>query len=382
MLRARVRRLYRMLLNSYTLTSGMRVHNFYAGPATLPRRVLEDAASELVDYQGYGLSIMETSHRSKEYEQVHNQAIERLKTMLSLDDEFEVVLLGGGATLQFGMVPMNLLTTDSTCEIVVSGSWAKKAKADAETIGGVSVAWDGSEQGFTTLPDATSIKAKPGSAYMHITSNETIQGVQWQEFPDTGRTPLVCDMSSDILSRPLPLDRFDLIYAGAQKNLGPAGVTVVIIRRTLLERMNANLPAYLSYRTHVEKNSLYNTPPVYPIYMLNKVLGWVEESGGVAAMESSAAEKSQMLYQQIDNSDGFYHCPISRPHRSRMNVVFRLRDESLETQFIEEAADEGMVGLKGHRSVGGVRASLYNSLPIQAVEDLTAFMHRFAAEHR
>ena len=375
-------RLYRLLLYSYTLHLDMRVHNFYAGPAALPRRVLEDAASELVDYQGYGLSIMETSHRSKEYEQVHNQAIERLKTMLSLGDEFDVVLLGGGATLQFGMVPMNLLTTDSTCDIVISGTWGQKAKADAETIGGVSVAWDGSEQGFTTLPDAESIKAKTGSAYMHITSNETIQGVQWQEFPNTGETPLVCDMSSDILSRPLPLDRFDLIYAGAQKNLGPAGVTVVIIRRTLLERMNDNLPAYLSYRTHVEKNSLYNTPPVYPVYMLNKVLGWVEEQGGVEAMESAAIEKSDLLYQEIDNSGGFYHCPVNPAHRSRMNVVFRLNDKSLETKFIEEAADEGMVGLKGHRSVGGIRASIYNSLPIETVEDLTAFMHRFAAEHR
>ncbi len=374
--------LYRPRLYSYTLHPDMRVHNFYAGPATLPRRVLEDAASELVDYQGLGLSIMETSHRSKEYEQLHNQAIERLKKLLSLDDEFDVVLLGGGATLQFAMVPMNLLTADSSCDIVVSGSWAKKARADAETVGGVTIAWDGKEQGYTTLPDASSVNAGPGSAYMHITSNETIQGLQWHAFPDTGDTPLVCDMSSDILSRPLPIDRFDLIYAGAQKNLGPAGVTVVIVRRTLLERMNERLPAYLSYRTHIEKNSMYNTPPVYPVYMLNKVLGWVEEKGGVAAMESRALEKSSLLYEEIDNSNGFYHCPVAGAHRSRMNVVFRLADESLESRFIEEAAEEGMIGLKGHRSVGGIRASIYNSLSVQAVEDLTAFMRRFAAEHR
>ncbi len=360
----------------------MRVHNFYAGPATLPQRVLEDASSELVNYQGLGLSIMETSHRSKEYEQVHNQAIERLTNLLSLGDEFDVVLLGGGATLQFAMVPMNLLKPDVSCDIVVSGSWAKKAKADAQTVGNVTVTWDGKDQGYTTLPDPASVKAKPGSAYMHITSNETIQGLQWNDFPDLGDTPLVCDMSSDILSRPLPLDRFDLIYAGAQKNLGPAGVTVVIIRRTLLDRMNANLPAYLAYRTHVEKNSLYNTPPVYAVYMLNKVLGWVEEKGGLTAMESRAAEKADLLYEEIDNSDGFYHCPVDRTNRSRMNVVFRLPDEELESRFIEEAAEEGMIGLKGHRSVGGIRASLYNSLSPQAVEDLTAFMHRFAAEHR
>lgn len=359
----------------------MRVHNFYAGPATLPHSVLQQAASELPDYQNLGLSILETSHRSKEYDAVHNGALDRLRSLLGLGEEFDVVLLGGGATLQFGMVPMNLLTSESSCDMVISGSWAKKARTDAETIGKVHVAFDGADSGYTTLPDSGTLHAQPGSAYMHITSNETIQGLQWKQFPDLGDTPLICDMSSDILSRPLPLDRFDLIYAGAQKNLGPAGVTVVILRRTLLERMHDKLPAYLSYRTHVEKNSLYNTPPVYAVYMLNKVLAWVEEQGGLEAMDRNSTAKSDIVYNAIDESEGYYRCPVDRNYRSRMNVVFRLPDEAREAKFISEAEKAGMVGLKGHRSVGGVRASLYNALPVKAAEDLAAFMQRFRSEN-
>lgn len=359
----------------------MRVHNFYAGPATLPQSVLQQAASELPDYHNLGLSILETSHRSKEYDEVHNSALDRLRSLLGLGEEFDIVLLGGGATLQFGMVPMNLLGPDTSCDMVVSGSWAKKARADARTIGKVHVAFDGADSGYTTLPDTATLHAQPGSAYMHITSNETIQGLQWKDFPDLGNTPLICDMSSDILSRPLPLDRFDLIYAGAQKNLGPAGVTVVILRRTLLDRMHDNLPAYLSYRTHVEKNSLYNTPPVYAVYLLDKVLGWVEAEGGLTAMDQNAEAKSGVVYRAIDESDGYYRCPVERHFRSRMNVVFRLPDEDREAKFIAEAEKAGMVGLKGHRSVGGVRASLYNALPLKAAEDLAAFMHRFRSDN-
>lgn len=360
----------------------MRVHNFYAGPATLPESVLKDAAAELPDYQGLGLSILETSHRSKEYDAVHNSAISRLRSLLEIDNDFEVILLGGGATLQFAMVPLNLMAEGGSSDIVVSGSWAQKAKADAAKIGTVNVAYDGAKKGFTTLPPADSLRPSAGSSYMHITSNETIQGLQWKDFPDTGDTPLICDMSSDILSRPLPLDKFDLIYAGAQKNLGPAGVTVVIVRRTLLDRMKDSLPAYLSYKTHVEKNSLYNTPPVYAIYLLDKVLGWVEQSGGVPAMDRAADEKSGLLYEAIESSDGFYHCPVDQQFRSRMNIVFRLPDEDLEKKFVSEAQKAQMVGLKGHRSVGGIRASLYNACPTKAVQELTAFMGRFAKENR
>ena len=359
----------------------MRVHNFYAGPATLPAEVLEQAAAELPDYRGLGLSIVETSHRSAEYDEVHNEAISRVRSLLGLSDEFEVVLLGGGATLQFAMVPMNLLPPGGGCDIVVSGSWAKKAQADAAKLGSVHVAYDGGDNGYTALPDAGAVRAQPGSAYLHLTSNETIQGLQWKQFPDTGDVPLVCDMSSDIMSRQLPLEQFDLIYAGAQKNLGPAGVTVAIVRRTLLDRMNDSLPAYLSYRTHVESNSLYNTPPVYAIYMLNKVLGWVESRGGVGEMDRAADAKSQLLYRAIDESDGYYRCPVGSEHRSRMNVVFRLPDEEREKKFISEAREAGMLGLKGHRSVGGIRASLYNALPMKAVEDLTSFMRRFATDN-
>ena len=355
-----------------------RKYNFYAGPGTLPVEVLEKIKKEITDYQSMGLSLIETSHRSKEYDNVHNEAINLIKKLLGIPEGYSVLFLGGGATLQFSMVPMNLMGKNGTCDIVVSGSWAKKALADAEKIGKVNVVFDGKESSYATLPEPASVKPSAGSAYLHITSNETIGGVQWKDWPDTGDVPLVCDMSSDILSRSVPVEKFGLIYGGAQKNLGPAGVTVVIIRDDLIEWSGDDLTAYLSYAVHAEKNSLYNTPPVFSIYALKLVMDWLETLGGTGAIEKINKEKAGMLYKAIDESGGFYRSPVDSKYRSRMNVVFRLPSEELEKEFVAEAAEQGMIGLKGHRSVGGVRASIYNSFPKEGVEVLTQFMRDFA----
>jgi len=352
-----------------------RVFNFYAGPATLPLPVLERGARDFVDYRGSGLSLIETSHRSKDYDEVHSTAQKLIRELLGIPDGYSVLFLGGGATLQFGMIPMNLMSTGSS-DIVLSGAWAKKALSDAKKIGTVNVVYDGSSSRFTTLPDPSAVASTPGSSYLHITSNETIDGVQWKEFPTT-EAPLVADMSSDILSRPVPVDRFGVIYAGAQKNLGPAGVTIVIIRDDLLSRSPENLPVYLRYPVHAEKDSLYNTPPVFSIYMVKLVLEWILEQGGLAAIAERNRRKAAALYDAIDGSDGFYRCPVDEAYRSDMNVVFRLPDEDQEARFVAEAKERGMIGLKGHRSVGGIRASIYNAMPEEGVAALTQFMKEF-----
>lgn len=355
--------------------------NFYAGPATLPPPVLNQIQEEIVDYMGMGLSLIETSHRSKEYDNVHNEAISNIKELLKVPDNYKILFLGGGATLQFSMVPLNLLNSKS-CDFTLTGSWAKKAYDDAKKVGNVNVVFDGSESNYTKLPDIASLKVNPDSAYLHITSNETIQGMQWQEFPEAGNVPLISDMSSDIMSRSLPIEKFGLIYAGAQKNLGTAGVTVVIIRDNLLSRCPDTLTAYLNYNTHVEKNSLYNTPPVFSIYVLKLVLQWVKKQGGLKAMEELVERRSSMLYNTIDESNGYYSCPVDRSCRSRMNVVFRLPNEELEKKFSEEATKQGMIGLKGHRSVGGCRASIYNAMPEEGVSKLVNFMKDFASKNK
>jgi len=354
-----------------------RAFNFYAGPATLPQSVLETAQRELVDYRGAGMSIMETSHRSALYDEVHQACVDGIVRLLGVPETHTVLLLGGGATLQFAMVPMNLAGgAETSCDIIASGSWAKKAIDDAKKICSVNVVWDGKPEGYNTLPDSASIASSPGSSYLHLTSNETIQGLQWRDFPQT-EAPLVADMSSDIMSRPVDVDRFGLIYAGAQKNLGPAGVTVVIVQKDLLDRVPDTVPAYLSYRTHADKNSLYNTPPVYPIYILRLVLDWITELGGIQAIADINRRKAAALYSAIDESDGYYRCPVDPAYRSMMNVVFRLPDEDAEKRFIAGAEEAGMVGLKGHRSVGGVRASIYNAMPESGVAALVEYMERF-----
>jgi phosphoserine aminotransferase len=352
--------------------------NFYAGPSTLPVDVLAELKENIDEYQGMGLSLIETSHRSKEYDAIHNEAISLFRELLNIPEDYHVLFLGGGATLQFSMVPMNFLPAGRSCDFTLTGTWASKAYADTKKVGKVEVLFDGKDSSYTTLPE--SLPVHKDAAYLHITSNETIGGLQWQKWPEAGNVPVIADMSSDILSRPLPVEKFAMIYAGAQKNLGPAGVTIAIIRKDLLERCPDSLTAYLNYRTHADKNSLYNTPPVFSIYAMMHVLRWVKKQGGAEAMDRLSREKSSILYNTMKESNGFYTCPVEEKSRSRMNVVFRLKNEDLEKAFIAEAGKRDMVGLKGHRVVGGCRASIYNSMPKEGVQLLADFMKEFARD--
>ncbi|MFO7610479.1 MAG: 3-phosphoserine/phosphohydroxythreonine transaminase [Candidatus Krumholzibacteriia bacterium] len=358
-----------------------RVHNFSAGPCTLPLEALESARDEFVDYKGKGMSLIEMSHRSKEYDAVHVEATDLVRRLYGLPENYKVLFLGGGATLQFAMVPMNLMGRGGSCDLALTGSWAKSALVDARKIGNVNLVFDGTADKFMTLPDPAGLRPSPGSAYLHLTSNETIGGVQWQDFPDTGDVPLVCDMTTDFMSPRIPVDKFGLIYAGAQKNAGPAGVTIVIVREDLLARSSDELPVYLSYAVHAAKDSLHNTPPVFAIYMVMKTLQWLERQGGLAAAEELAAARSGLIYAAIAAAPDFYRCPVQEGCRSRMNVVFRLPSEELEAKFVAEALARGMSGLKGHRSVGGCRASVYNAMPVAGAQALADFMGEFARTH-
>lgn len=351
--------------------------NFFAGPSVLPVEVLETLKEHIADYQGNGYSLIEASHRGKVYDQVHNEAVGLLKELMGISDDYSVLFLGGGATLQFTMIPMNFLQEGKVADYTLTGNWAKKAVDDAKKLGKVNILFDGKDSSYTTMPNPGDIKPSENSAYLHLTSNETIGGIQWKDWPETGDVPMIADMSSDILSRPVPVDRFAAIYAGAQKNLGPAGTTIAIIRKDLLERCSDSLTAYLNYKVHAGKGGLYNTPPVFSIWGVKLVLEWIKRHGGAAAMEKRAARKSGLLYKTIDESDGFYSSPVDPASRSTMNVVFRLPSEELDAKFLAEAADADMLGLKGYRTVGGCRASIYNSLPEEAVETLTDFMKEF-----
>ncbi|MBN2494458.1 MAG: 3-phosphoserine/phosphohydroxythreonine transaminase [Deltaproteobacteria bacterium] len=358
-----------------------RIYNFNPGPSTLPLPVLERVADEFVDFQGAGMSIVEMSHRAKEYDGVHNKAMSLVKELYGLPDNYKVLLLGGGATLQFSMIPLNFLPEGKSCDFTVTGSWAKKAYEDAKKIGEVNVVYDGKPDSYLNLPKVDELKLDPKAAYLHMTSNETIGGVQWQSFPDAGRVPIICDMSSDFVSRKIPVEKFGMIYAGAQKNAGPAGVAIVILREDMLERCPEDLTAYLSYKTHWNTDSLYNTPPVFAIYMVKLTMEWLEEQGGLDAAEKMADERAGLIYGAIDEHGEFYRCPVPEHCRSKMNVVFRLPSEELEKKFVADAAAEGMIGLKGHRSVGGCRASIYNAMPIEGAKALADFMGEFAKKH-
>jgi len=358
-----------------------RIFNFGAGPCTLPLSALEEAQAEFLDFQDKGMSLIEMSHRSAEYDAVHMEAMALVKRLYGLPDNYKVMFLGGGATLQFAMVPMNLMQAGQSCDLTLTGAWAKKAAADAAKIGDVNLVFDGSADGFISLPEVGALKVSPDAAYFHLTSNETIGGVQWPDFPDTGDVPLVCDMSSDFVSRRVPVEKFGLIYAGAQKNAGPAGTSIVIIREDLLARSSDTLPAYLSYATHAPKDSMYNTPPVFPIYMVMKTLAWLEKQGGLDAATKLANERAGLIYGAISASGGFYRCPVDEACRSKMNIVFRLPSEDLEKQFVAEAMAAGMSGLKGHRSVGGCRASVYNAMPVAGARALADFMGVFAEKN-
>lgn len=355
--------------------------NYHAGPSTLPLEVLEELRDNMVDFQGTGLSLIEESHRSANYEAVHNAAVDLFREMLSVPGNYRILFLGGGATLQFAMVPMNFLPQGRTAEYVSTGTWSKKAIDDAKKIGSVKVVFDGKEGGYTSLPDPASMKVDPEAAYLHVTANETIGGLEWKAWPETGGVPLVCDMSSDILSRPVPVEKFALIYAGAQKNLGPAGTTIVILREDMLQRIPATLPAYLDYRNHADNNSLYNTPPVFGIWAIKLVLENMKKNGGLAAVAERNLKKASAVYGVIDSSGGFYRSPVDPRYRSNMNLVFRLPTEELEKKFLDEAKGLGMIGLKGHRSVGGCRASLYNAMTLEGASALAAFMRDFAAKN-
>lgn len=353
-----------------------RAFNFNAGPAALPEPVLKKAQEELLNFNGTGMSVMELSHRSKEYEEVHNAAKDLMKKLLNIPKDYEVLFLQGGASLQFTMVPMNLLTEGKTGCYVLSGSWAEKALKEAQKLGNTKVVASSKEDKYKYIPEFNPEDIQEDAAYLHITSNNTIYGTQWKSFPDVS-VPLVADMSSDILSRPLDINKFGLIYAGAQKNLGPAGVTVVIVKKDLVKDTPGHLPTMLNYRTHLEKNSLYNTPPTLAIYFLKLVLEWVESEGGVEAMEKRNNEKAKILYDVIDESGGFYIGHARKDSRSNMNVTFTLADKEWEAEFLKQAREKGFVGLNGHRSVGGCRASIYNAVPVSHVEKLAEFMRAF-----
>ena len=354
------------------------VYNLNAGPAILPRPVLEQVQAELLDYGGTGMSVMEISHRSKQFEDIIQRAEADLRRLMQIPDGYHVLFLQGGATMQFAMIPMNLRPGDRSADYVVTGHWTLRALEDAQRLGRARAAASLERAGFDRVPAHAELDLDPQAAYLHIASNETIHGVEWttEPVPPAG-VPLIADMSSNILSRPVPVDRYGLIYAGAQKNLGPAGVTIVLLREDLLERVPAGLPVMLDYRAHVKHGSLYNTPPAFAIYVVGLVLRWLIESGGLEAMARRNQAKAETLYQAIDTSGGFYLGHARPGSRSRMNVTFRLPSEALEAAFLKQAAAEGFVGLKGHRSLGGLRASLYNALPLEAVGALTHLMREF-----
>lgn len=362
--------------------SNQRAYNFNAGPSALPVEVLEKAQQELVNFHGTGMSIMEMSHRSSTFEEVHNEAISRLRKLFDIPDDYEVLFLQGGASLQFTMIPMNFLQLGKKASYVMTGVWSEKAYKEATLFGEPVQTASTKENKYRNIPSLEEIDFGSDDAYVHLTSNNTIYGTQWSEFPDTGEVPLIADMSSDIMSKPIDISRFDLIYAGAQKNLGPSGVTVVIARRDFLAKANKEIPTILKYSTHVESNSLYNTPPTFGIYMLGEVLKWIEKQGGLAAIAKQNEEKAKLIYDVIDNSNGFYTGHASKESRSLMNITFRVANEELEKQFLTEAKDAGFVGLNGHRSVGGCRASTYNSVPLETCKALQDFMIAFQNKHK
>ena len=357
-----------------------RIYNLNAGPAALPLPVLEEIQGEFLNFKGSGMSITEVSHRSKWFDEVMVDATERVRRLLRLDEGFHVLFLQGGASLQFCMIPMNLLPEGRSADYVNTGTWATKAIKEAKAQGKtVKVAASSEDKNFSYIP--RNIHFSPDAAYTHITSNNTIKGTQWASFPDTGGVPLICDMSSDIMSRPFDVSPFGLIYAGAQKNLGPAGATLVIIRQDMVDRVPQHLPALLKYTTFLESNSMFNTPPCFAIYTIQLVLKWLEETiGGLEKMEEINREKASLLYRGIDES-GFYKGTAEKESRSVMNVTFRLPSEDLEKQFVQQALEHGLGGLKGHRSVGGCRASIYNATGLDGIKALVDFMEEFARKN-
>ena len=360
-----------------------RVFNFSPGPATLPLPVLQEVQQNLLALPGVGASVLEISHRSKTFEEMIAQAEANIRALLSLPEEYHVLFLQGGASLQFSQVPMSFLRgTGRSADYIVTGSWAKRALAEAQREGAVRIVWDGKADNYSRVPKHGEYEIDPSAAYVHFPSNETIQGIQFPAEPEVGDVPLVCDASSDFLSRPIDVKRYGLIYAGAQKNVGPAGVTIVIIRQDMLEQVPDDLPTMLNYTVHVEHRSLYNTPAVFAVYVVMLVTRWLLENiGGLEQMHAINQQKAQLLYEAIDRSEGFYRGHAQPDSRSLMNATWRLPSEELEVQFVKEAKEAGLHELKGHRSVGGIRASMYNAMPIEGVRTLVEFMEHFRQKH-
>lgn len=370
-----------------------RVMNFNPGPAALPLPALERAREELLDFESTGMSVMEHSHRGKEYEAVHNETVSLLRDLAGIPTSYDVLLLQGGASQQFAQVPMNLLDAGATAAYVLTGAWGEKAYQEAGVVAkllGAQVSLaattaqgEGKTKTYARVPAVDELRVDAGARYLHLTSNETIHGVQFaadpgSTFPDAGRVPVVCDMSSDFLWRPFDVRTFGLIYAGAQKNIGPSGVVVVIVRKDLVEQARRDIPVIFQYRTASDSNSLYNTPPTFGVYLVRNVLAWCKEQGGLAQMEAWNREKARLIYASIDAHPDLYRCPVEPGSRSRMNIVFRVGNAEQEERFLSEAEKNGMVGLRGHRSVGGVRASLYNAVPVAWAQALSQLMEDFA----
>jgi phosphoserine aminotransferase len=357
-----------------------RIFNFSAGPAVMPEDVLAQARDEMLDWHGCGMSIMEMSHRSKSFIAVAETAESDLRTLLGIPGGYKVLFLQGGAQAQFALVPMNLLGTKKSADYVDTGQWSKKAVQEAKRYCTPNVVASSADERYTRIPDRAQWRLDPDAAYVHYTSNETIGGVEFQWIPDTGNVPLVCDMSSNILSRPLDVSKFGLIYAGAQKNIGPAGLTVVIVRDDLLERALPITPGVFNYKAQAEAGSMLNTPATFGIYLAGLTFKWLLAQGGLAAIEKRNIDKAGLVYELLDQTE-FYRCPVRREDRSRMNVAFTLRDAKLDEPFLQEAKAQGLSELKGHRSVGGMRASLYNAMPVAGVKALVGFMREFEKRH-
>jgi phosphoserine aminotransferase len=362
-----------------SLPATKRVFNFNAGPAALPLPVLERIREELLNWRGSGMSVMEMSHRSPEFESINAAAEQKLRGLLAIPDDYAVIFLQGGGSLQFTMAPMNLYQPGKPVDVLHTGTWTAKAIGELKKGFPHHIAAYTESENFTRLPRLAEIKFSSQASYIHICTNNTIEGTQWTAIPETSGVPLVADMSSDIASRSVDVKKYGLIFAGAQKNLGPSGVTVVIIRKDLAERADKNLPTLLQYRTHIQEKSLYHTPPTFAVYVLGLVLEWMESLGGVAGMQKRNEAKAKLLYDTIDASGGFYRCPVEAGSRSKMNVVFRVAagDENIEKQFAKEAVAAGFAGTPGHRAVGGIRVSLYNAVTLEAVQALIGFLREF-----
>jgi phosphoserine aminotransferase len=356
-----------------------RAFNFNAGPGALPLPVLERIREELLDWRGSGMSVMEMSHRSPEFESISAGAEQKLRNLLGISDHYAVIFVQGGGSMQFTMAPMNLSIPGRPVDVLHTGTWTAKAIGELKKGILYNIAASTEAEKFVRLPRRDEMNFSPDASYVHICTNNTIEGTQWTALPETGDVPLVADMSSDIASRPIDVKKYGVIFAGAQKNLGPSGVTIVVIRKDLAERADKNLPTLLQYRTHIKEKSLYHTPPTFAVYVVGLVLEWIESEGGIQGMEKRNEAKARLLYDTIESSGGFYSCPVEKASRSKMNVVFRVAsgDDPVEKQFAAKATAASLVGTPGHRSVGGLRVSLYNAVTIEAVEALTGFMREF-----